>query len=137
MEQEPRGFLSDTQGAGDLVARHTVSAVCDHPHSHEPAFQRDRLIFEYGADLDGELAFSVPRLALPDAPGWDVGDICTTAGRAGDAIRPATGYEVSNAVVGVIEEDDGFLKSLRAIIHHAIMAGENRKSMGQAKGWSI
>ena len=137
MEHEPSGFLSDTQGAVNLIARHAVLAVGDHPHSHEPAFEGNGAVLEDGADLDGELAFLVPGLALPDPALRDVGHVYAPAFGAGNAVRPATGHEVGNAVVGVLEEDDGFLESLRASIHHAIMAGENRKSMGQAKGFIL
>jgi hypothetical protein len=75
--------------------------------------------------------------ALVDQVLGDVGHVYAPAFGAGNAVRPATGHEVGNAVVGVLEEDDGFLESLRASIHHAIMAGENRKSMGQAKGFIL
>jgi hypothetical protein len=118
----------------NLVAADSVLAVGDHPHSHQPLIEADRRVFKDCSDLDGELAFGMPSLALPYPASWKVFGIGTSAGRANYVtIGPALSHEEGHAVVGVCEVGDGIMQGFRPSVHEVIMKGKIRKSMGRSK----
>ena len=121
MQHVPRALLSDTQAAVKLPGANPVLHVGLHPDRNKPLVQTKRGVLHDGPDLHGELRFRMPRLTLPDAPGSDVGHVFRPAGRAHNAIRPATRYEVGNAVIGVGKVDDCILQSLWFACHRPIM----------------
>src|ERR1035437_9470006 len=105
MKHEPCGFLSNTDGAVNLPRANPVLAICDHPDSRKPLVQPERRVFENSSDLDAELRFWVPSLALPDAARRDKADLLRTTSRANDAPRPATRNQVIQAVIRIGEID--------------------------------
>jgi hypothetical protein len=54
----------------------------------------------------------MPRLALPQTPRWDEGNIGTTTGRTRHAFRPTPRNKIIQAVVGIREIRDCFQKAL-------------------------
>lgn len=117
MKHKPCRLLGNAHIAGDLVRANTVLAVCEHPRSGEPLVQRDRAILKNRTDLNGELAFRVMAPALPSAPIRVEADLLRSATGTGHAVRPTADSEVIDAVVGIREVDDRFLKALRLVFH--------------------
>ena len=113
VKHEPRRLLSNLYVSRDLVATDTVLAVSDHPHRHEPLVQRNGRVLHDGANFDGELALGMMRTALPQAAIRIEFHLVRPARRTGDlAIGPAPEGEIVNAVIGIREENDGFLEAL-------------------------
>jgi hypothetical protein len=110
---EPCGLLRHAEGAVDFVGTHAVLAVDDHPHRGEPLIQANRGILEDGPRLQGELPQRMLFAALPAIILRLKDDVLTSAARACDAIRPATGHEIVAAVIGIGEVENGSLKSGR------------------------
>src|SRR5262249_223325 len=65
VHHEPSGFLSNPDGAVNLVRADTVLAVGDHPKSHKPLVEADGRILKDGPDLNGKLLRAFAVLALP------------------------------------------------------------------------
>src|ERR1700733_5762614 len=113
VKHEPRRLLSNLYIAGDLIAADPVFAVSDKPSCSQPLIQGNRGIFHYSSDLDGELALGVMGAALPDASVGMEFNLVRSASRAEHAtIFPAAYRQVVNAVIGIREIHDGFLKAL-------------------------
>ncbi len=116
MEHEPCRLLSNVQVTRNFVRTDSVLAVCNHPHRHEPLVETDRAILEDGSDLDTELPTRVNLSALPHAASSEP-DILASASRTGYTARPSSHNQVIEAVVGIREIDDCFLKGGRFRIH--------------------
>src|SRR5579863_10233642 len=112
VEHEPRGFLSDTDGAGDLAGTNSALTVADHPSGSEPLVEAKRGILEDAAHLDAELLPRVLCFALPHSAGGYVAHILAAAGRAFNSIRPAPARKELDAVIQIGEVNDCFLKCL-------------------------
>src|SRR5579863_1378971 len=126
MENEPSRFLADSSRPVKLVGTRTVFAISQHPHGHEPLVERNRGILEDGANLDAELSFGMPRLALPNTTCGDVGGIGTATRRTDHrTVRPAPRHKIGNAVVRVRKVDDCILKGLRFACHESSMRQES------------
>ncbi len=117
VKHEPCGLLSNIQSAGNLVAADPILAVSKHPRCRKPLVQTDRAVLVDRADLDGELALSMMAAALPYAALWIEAYLLRAASWAGHATRPATHSKVVNAVVGIREIQDCFLKRFRFLAH--------------------
>src|ERR1017187_5169004 len=120
MQHEPCRFLSDLDVSRDFIATDAVLAVSDHPSNREPLIETNRRIFKDGPDLDRELTARVMASALPCAAVCVVADLSGTATWADDAIRPTAGNKVLNAIIGIREVDDRFLKALRFLAHNLL-----------------
>ena len=110
VEHEPCGLLGDTQSAGDLAGTDAVLGSSDHPDGGKPLLKAKGRILEDGAHLGRKLALGMRALALPFALLRKPANVSASASRASDAIRPTVGNHVANAVIGIREVDDGFLK---------------------------
>lgn len=122
VEHEPSGLLGDADSAVEFVGTDAVLAVGNHPHGGKPLVQPDGGIFKDGSDLDGELGLGVPSLALPDAPGLQIGHLLRSASwTANDAVLPTLCGEEVNAVVGVREVNYRFLKGFWFGFHDSII----------------
>jgi hypothetical protein len=121
MHQVPCRFLTDAQRPGDFIAADSVLAIQDQPSRNHPFIDSERRIFHDGSGLQGELPFVVMRGALPAPNTLQIANLCASACRAGNAVRPATHYEVGNAVIGIVEVYDGFLKCLWFACHGSIL----------------
>ena len=114
VKHEPCGFLGHAKRPGKLARANAILSGGDNPNRWKPLFETKRGILKYGSDLSGELTLGVNTLALPFLLHLQERRIGTSAGRADNAVRPAMGNHVGDAVIGVCEVDDGFLKSARA-----------------------
>ncbi len=114
MEHKPRGRLSNTETTGKLARGYAVLAVGDDPHGGEPFLKTKGRILEYSSDLGRELPPSVSALALPFLLVGKPRHVAPSAGGAGHTIRPNLRHHVGDALVGICEVNDGFLKSSRA-----------------------
>jgi hypothetical protein len=112
VKHEPCGFLSHIQGAGISHAADAVLRSNDQPHCRKPLFKAKRRILEDGSHLGRKLAFRMGALALPLPLTGKPSNILPPASGANNAIRPAMGDHVGNAVIGIGEVNDGFLKCL-------------------------
>lgn len=114
VKHEPRGLLSDAQGAGDLARTDTVLAIEDEPHSRKPLVQTEWRIFEDGSNLDGELALGVSGATLPAKLILEEAYFVATAGRTDNAVLPLgpTRYEIVQTVLRFGKENDCFAESL-------------------------
>jgi hypothetical protein len=111
---KPCGLLGNADRPCNLMARYTILAVRNHPHSHKPLAERNRRVFKDGSYLDGKLSLGVPILALPHAPRLNVGYILPTADRTHhNVIRPAFSRKVLNTAVYISEVGNRILQSLR------------------------
>lgn len=113
MEHEPRGFLSNADGAMNLPRTNSVPIVRDHPHSGQPLVETKRTILEDRAGLNGELAAVVALIALPAIVLFLKGYIVASATRTDHTVTPATGYYVLAAVNRIGEINNRFLKGSR------------------------
>lgn len=112
VHHKPCGLLSDTKGAAHFVGTDSVLAIGDHPQSGKPFIEPNRRILEDSSNLRAELPVMVDALALPlSLIGEEVGVLASASG-AGNAFRPAQFNHELEAVVGIGEVDDGFLKCL-------------------------
>src|ERR1017187_3381507 len=110
MQHEPRRLLRDLDVLRQFIGADAVLTIRQHPTGHEPFVQWDRGVLEYGAHLRRELPLDVRALALPLALLRQPRDIIASTGRADyDPVRPAFGYHVGHAVVGVREEENRVL----------------------------
>ena len=120
LEHEPRRFLSHSYIAGNLVTTHAVLAIREHPRCREPLVQCDRRIFVNRPDFDGEFAFRVMAPALPSsASRVKCTDLCRCTNGADYAVRPSADSDVVDAIIGIREVDNRFLKALRFWCHFA------------------
>jgi hypothetical protein len=112
VHHEPCRLLSDAESAAYFIGTNPVFAVGDHPQRHEPLVQADRGILENSSDLGAELSMSVNALALPFALISEENHAFAATGRAANTLGPAQQNHELEAIVGVGEVDDGFLKCL-------------------------
>ena len=112
VHHEPCRFLSDADGAANLVGTDSVFAVGEHPHCGKPLVEGDWRILENGSDFSGELALCVDALALPLALNGEEHNILAPTGGAFDATRPAQLDHIGQRVIRIDEENDGLLKCL-------------------------
>jgi len=117
VEHEPCGFLSNTDGAVNLPRANPVLTICDHPDSRKPLIQPERRVLENSSDLDAELRFWVPSLALPKAARRNKTHVFGAASRTNDALPPAACNQIIQAVVGIGEIDNCFSKSGGFLCH--------------------
>src|SRR5581483_4538937 len=82
VEHEPRGLLSDADGARQFCGRNTVLVIGDNPDGGEPFVEAKRRILKDRADLDRELTLRMLGLALPQFAGGDEPHFVRTAVRA-------------------------------------------------------
>ena len=114
MQHEPCGLLRDLDGAVKFPGGDAVAVAGNHPHGRKPLIQAKWGVFKDGPELDGELSLRMPGLALEHPAGCDETDVLRSAsGAYRDAICPAVGSEVANAVVGILEIYDRFQKGFR------------------------
>ena len=81
----------------------------------KPLVQAERRVLEDGSGLERELPLGMLRLADPTLTGLVEVDAVAAAGRAGDAIRPAPGHKVGQAVLRTGEVLDGFEQRARVV----------------------
>src|SRR5438128_6142726 len=113
MQHGPSGFLSHLEIAGYLIAANAILAVGDQPHRSEQLIKADSGIFHHSSNFDGELAFRVMAGASPSASAVAKFHFLRTASGTDDlAVRPAPDCQIVDAVVGIREVDDCFLKAL-------------------------
>lgn len=117
LKHEPRGFLSDANGAVNFVGADPVLGIGDHPDSGEPLVQPDGATLKDGSNLDRELTPRVLALAFPHLPGRNLSHISPSAGGANNAIRPAEIDHESVADFRVREVPDCFDEGLRFAVH--------------------
>ena len=84
----------------------TVLAISNLPNGWQPLIESERRILKDSSDLDAELAFGMPSLALPNAPFRNETDFIGAASRTTDAIRPAPFHQVVQTVIGIGEIDN-------------------------------
>jgi hypothetical protein len=117
MQHEPCRLLGNLHVTGNLVATNAILAVSDHPSSHHPLVQTNWRILHNGADLDGELTPCVMAAALPSAPIRIVANLRSAASGTDYAIGPTANGNVVDAIIGVREVDNRFLKGLGFVFH--------------------
>jgi len=111
LKHEPSGLLANADSAVNLIGRNSILAVGELPHGEQPLVQADRRVLKDRADLDGELSLGMSGLALPEVPGRQETDVVRAAGRTDHlAVLPAPRREISDAVLGIGEVSDCFLK---------------------------
>lgn len=115
LEHEPRGFLSDANGAMDFIRTNAVFAIRNHPNCGKPLVQTERRIFENGSDLDAELAFCMGALALPLLLVGKKRHIGSATSRANNSIGPSAGCQIVKTVISISKVNDCLLQCLRGI----------------------
>ena len=110
VEHEPCRLLSDSQSATDFVAADSVLAVRYEPDSDEPFVERQSRVLEDSSNLHAELLASMLILAFPEATGSEKANVLRATSGALDAVRPAALNHECEAVVGIGEVLDCFLK---------------------------
>jgi hypothetical protein len=113
MVEKPSRLLSDPKCAMNLITADSVLAANNEPHRHQPFVQSDRRVLHDCAGLTGELAHVMLCAALPAVVLRKEHNLLASATRAGDAIGPASRYEVRTAVVRIGKIEDRFLKRFR------------------------
>ncbi len=109
VQHEPRGFLSDAQGAPDFVGADSVLAIGNHPNGDKPLVERKRRILKDSPDFDRELFAEMLAFAFPHPPSRDKADFFASAGGAFNPVRPSPSDHEVEAVVGIGEVNDGLL----------------------------
>src|ERR1035437_6005533 len=135
LQHEPSRFLGNSHVLGNLVATDTVLAVSEHPSCGEPFIQRNRAVLVDRADFDGELTLGVMATTLPSTTlGIELADLFGTATGANDlAVWPSADSDVVNAVIGIREVNNRFLKALRFLVHlRSSLTKIYQKTMGES-----
>lgn len=118
VHHKPCSFLSDAEITRYFIRTDSIFAVGQHPNCGKPLFEADSGVLKDSSHLDGKLALGVMTSALPDATARVELDLGRAASRADNAIRPAPRHKVFEAVVGIREVHDCFLKAFRFQFHH-------------------
>ena len=119
LEHEPCRLLRDADSSVNLPRANAVLAVSQHPHRTQPLVETDSGVLKNRSDLDRKLRLWMASLALPQSALWHVRNLIRSAVRAHNrAIWPATLNQIVNAVVGIREVNDGFLKCLWFSVSH-------------------
>jgi hypothetical protein len=114
MKHEPRRLLSDLYGAVEFPGRNPITVAGDHPHCGKPLIEAKRRIFKDRPELDRELSFRMPSLALEHAARSDEADILGAASRADwNPIAPALRGQIRNTIVGILEVHNRFHQCFR------------------------
>jgi hypothetical protein len=113
MEHEPSSFLSNAKSAVNLPRTNAILAVGNKPNAGKPFIQAERTILEDSSNLHGKLALCMMRTALPAQLVFEKANLVAPASRADNAIRPSTSRYIAEAVFGIREINDCFLKSLQ------------------------
>src|SRR5580704_2404641 len=117
LKHEPCRLLRDLHITCDLVAAHAVLAVSKHPRCRKPLIKRNRRIFIDRSDFDRELALGMMTTAFPgSALGVETSFRRSTAG-TDYAVRPAPDSNIVDAIVGIGEVHNRFLKAARFAFH--------------------
>src|SRR2546429_564767 len=95
MQNEPSGFLSDSQIAPHLIRANSVLTVDQHPQSGEPFVQRDSGVLENRSHFDRELLVTL--FALPTALRCQIVVLCVPTLGAYRAISPTESGNRVNA----------------------------------------
>ena len=121
VEHVPCALLRNLERPVDLPRANAVLHAGLHPNRHQPLVQTEGRIFHDGPDLNGELGLRMTHLALPEATRSDVANVLRPARRADHAVLPfpAMGHKVGNAVVRVVEVDNGLLEGLWFVLNFA------------------
>ena len=119
MLHKPSRLLRDANRSGNLITANAVFAIGDHPDGHQPLIQAKRRVFKDGSDLDAKLSALVRALALPFALFGEERHIGTSACWADNAVGPATGNQVSKAIIRIREVDDCLLKCFGCFRFHS------------------
>ena len=122
MQHEPSGFLSYADGAVNLPRANPVLAIGNHPDSRKPLVQSERRVLKDSSDLYAELEFRMASFALPETARGYEGNLFASASRARDAIGPSARHQIVQAIVGIGEIDDRFLKAFGFGCHDQILA---------------
>lgn len=124
-QHKPCGFLGDAEIAANFETADAVLAVGKQPNGREPLVQTERRVFKDSSKFDGELPFFVFDRAHPNLTLRVVVRVLSATGGAYDnTVRPAPRYQVFQAIVGVLEVDDRFLKSGGFVAHKPMLTGE-------------
>src|SRR5947209_3679229 len=118
VQHEPSGFLSYADSAVNLVRANTVLAAANHPHGHNPFFERQGRVLENGSNLDAELPMVMLCFAFPDTASRDVGHIFAAAGWTNNAIRPTQLDKELNAGIRIGEVLDCLLQGFWGFLFH-------------------
>src|ERR1017187_1788698 len=117
MQHEPCRFLSNADGAANLVRTNAFAPFRNHPNAKKPLVQSDWRVLENGSSLGRELPFGVDALTLPLALVMQEHNVIPTAGRAGhNAIGPAKQSHVGQSVVRVSVENYRLLQGLWLLV---------------------
>jgi hypothetical protein len=111
MKHEPRGFLSNANGAVNLPRANPILAIRDKPHSGEPLIQSERRILEDGSGFNRELAPVVALVALPTVVFLLEGHVVASATRTDDTFTPTPSDNALPAIDRVREVNDCVFKS--------------------------
>lgn len=118
VKHKPRRLLGNAKHAANFIRTNTVLAVGDHPDSYQPFVQSDWGIFKDRPHLHRKLPMMMDSFALPLALVLKEYDIISFAGRTDDyTIRPAYVDHKLEAVVRIVEVDNGLLESFRLGVH--------------------
>ena len=117
MHHKPSGLLSDPEVTRHFIGTDSVFAIAQHPNCGKPLIEADGRVLEDGPDLDRELPLGMVTPTLPDAAARIEVDLGGATGRADNAFRPAPCHKVFEAVVGIREVQDCFLKTFRFLFH--------------------
>jgi hypothetical protein len=112
VKHEPCSLLCDLQISCDFIGTDSVFAIGNQPDGGKPLVQTERRILEDGSDLDRELSFRMFALALPQSAAWQKVDFRGPAAWTGYTTRPSSLCNIIQAVVGIREVQDCFLKGL-------------------------
>jgi hypothetical protein len=115
VEHEPRGLLRHADVLGDFATTDAVLAIGNHPHGHEPLFERDRGFVQHRAHLDRELLPAFGSAALPDSATRQEHRFPGSAVRALDPVRPSLPREILQRVVKIVEVNNRFSQCFRGI----------------------
>jgi hypothetical protein len=95
----------------DFIATDAILTVQAKPESNHPLIKANSRVFHHSPGLKRELPLLMMRRALPATEITQVANLGASASRTSNPIRPAPRDKVGNAVIGISEIDDCFLKS--------------------------
>src|SRR5438445_1715767 len=108
MQNEPSGFLSDSQVTANFIGANPVLAIDQHPKSRKPFVECDSGILENRSHFDGELLVTL--FALPAVLSLKVVVLCVAALRACRTIGPAESGNRVNASLFIAKVPDRLLE---------------------------
>lgn len=126
VQHEPCGLLGNAECPVDLPGGNTVLAIGEEPNAWEPFVQAKWGILEDGPDFNGKLAFGMPVAALPAHLVFEEPDLCRSACRTNNAIRPALRHHVVQAILGISEVNDCIPKTFWLSGFHVLSVRRKR-----------